>query len=184
MFNFIHVVLSWSECSRSCGGGIRSSKRNCTNPTPQGGGLYCIGSRVRYESCNTWECPRGSQDPRLQQCQKFNGNNFKISGIPSDVQWVPKYTSSMRMFLYSIKCDLYNASIKILNSYIYISQVRGSDRCKLFCRVQDSSTYYLLGASVVDGTQCGADTFDACVAGQCVAAGCDHVLGSGMKLGT
>ena len=66
---------------------------------------------------------------------------------------------------------------------IFSSQVRGSDRCKLFCRVQDSSTYYLLGASVVDGTQCGADTFDACVAGQCVAAGCDHVLGSGMKLG-
>ena len=49
--------------------------------------------------------------------------------------------------------------------------------------MQDSSTYYLLGASVVDGTQCGADTFDACVAGQCIAAGCDHVLGSGMKLG-
>ena len=61
--------------------------------------------------------------------------------------------------------------------------VRGSDRCKLFCRVQDSSTYYLLGASVVDGTLCGADTFDACVYGQCVPAGCDHVLGSGMKLG-
>ena len=61
--------------------------------------------------------------------------------------------------------------------------VRGPDRCKLFCRVQDSSTYYLLGASVVDGTPCGADTFDACVFGQCVAAGCDHVLGSGMKLG-
>ena len=74
-------------------------------------------------------------------------------------------------------------SIEILNCYIILSQVRGSDRCKLFCRVQDSSTYYLLGASVVDGTQCGADTFDACVAGKCVAAGCDHVLGSGMKLG-
>ena len=84
MRNFILIVFRWSECSRSCGGGIRSSKRNCTNPTPQGGGLYCIGSRVRYESCNTWECPRGSQDPRLQQCQKFNGNNFKITGIECD----------------------------------------------------------------------------------------------------
>ena len=185
MRNFILIVFRWSECSRSCGGGIRSSKRNCTNPTPQGGGLYCIGSRVRYESCNTWECPRGSQDPRLQQCQKFNGNNFKISGIPSDVQWVPKYTSSMQMFLYSSKSDVLYNFVPILKFWIPIfsSQVRGSDRCKLFCRVQDSSTYYLLGASVVDGTQCGADTFDACVAGQCVAAGCDHVLGSGMKLG-
>ena len=62
--------------------------------------------------------------------------------------------------------------------------VRGSDRCKLFCRVQDSSTYYLLNASVIDGTPCGADTFDACVSGQCIPAGCDHILGSGMKLGS
>ena len=62
--------------------------------------------------------------------------------------------------------------------------VRGTDRCKLFCRVQDSSTYYLLNASVIDGTPCGADTFDACVSGQCIPAGCDHILGSGMKLGS
>ena len=62
--------------------------------------------------------------------------------------------------------------------------VSGTDRCKLFCRVQDSSTYYLLNASVIDGTPCGADTFDACVSGQCIPAGCDHILGSGMKLGS
>ena len=62
--------------------------------------------------------------------------------------------------------------------------VRGTDRCKLFCRVQDSSTYYLLNASVIDGTPCGADTFDGCVSGQCIPAGCDHMLGSGMKLGS
>ena len=62
--------------------------------------------------------------------------------------------------------------------------VRGTDRCKLFCRVQDSSTYYLLNASVIDGTPCGADTFDGCVSGQCIPAGCDHMLGSGMNLGS
>ena len=40
-----------------------------------------------------------------------------------------------------------------------------------------------LGASVEDGTPCGADTFDTCVNGQCIPAGCDHVLGSGKTLG-
>ena len=65
----------------------------------------------------------------------------------------------------------------------FFRAVRGSDQCKLFCRVQSSSAYYLLSSTVVDGTKCGADTFDACVNGQCVPAGCDHVLGSGMKLG-
>ena len=36
---------------------------------------------------------------------------------------------------------------------------------------------------MIDGTPCGADTFDGCVSGQCIPAGCDHILGSGMKLG-
>ena len=95
-----NIFLSWSDCSRSCGGGIQHSRRNCSNPVPEGGGLYCIGSRVRYESCNTRECPKGSQDPRLQQCQTFNGNNFNIVGIPTDVKWVPKYTGSMSVYLF------------------------------------------------------------------------------------
>ena len=104
----------------------------------------------RYESCNTWECPVMSKDSRLEQCQKYDGNNFSLVGIASDVKWLPKYTG-----------------------------ILGSDRCKLFCRTQDSSAYYLLGTSVIDGTPCGPDTFDACVNGQCISAGCDHVLGSG-----
>jgi hypothetical protein len=50
--------------------------------------------------------------------------------------------------------------------------------------VHRSSAYYLLSSTVVDGSKCGADTFDTCVSGQCVPAGCDHVLGSGAQLGT
>ena len=85
----------------------------------------------------------------------------------------------MQHFITSAQNKLCSGMIILHDFYI----VRGSDRCKLFCRVEDSSAYYLLGASVVDGTPCGADTFDSCVNGQCVLAGCDHVLGSGMKLG-
>ncbi len=62
--------------------------------------------------------------------------------------------------------------------------VQGTDQCKLFCRVHRSSAYYLLASSVIDGTECGAGTFHKCVNGQCVPAGCDHVLGSGKALGT
>ena len=75
-------------------------------------------------------------------------------------------------------------NIEMLPLWLPFFVVRGTDRCKLFCRVQDSSTYYLLNASVIDGTPCGADTFDGCVSGQCIPAGCDHILGSGMKLGS
>ena len=107
------------------------------------------------------------------------GYHLMLNGYQSTPQ-----VSTRSYFEFNVKvCDISQTSNLQYNTILFYTQVRGSDRCKLFCRVQDSSTYYLLGASVVDGTQCGADTFDACVEGQCVAAGCDHVLGSGMKLG-
>ena len=84
----------WSACSRSCGGGIRSRARECDGPAPANGGLYCKGDRVQYESCSTQDCPAGSRDFRLEQCEEYNGKNFDIEGVPRDVRWVPKYTSS------------------------------------------------------------------------------------------
>ena len=41
---------------------------------------------------------------------------------------------------------------------LYLS-VGEEDKCKLYCRVEYSSAYYLLAASVEDGTPCGKDTF-------------------------
>ena len=64
-----------------------------------------------------------------------------------------------------------------------VNSVTSEDACKLYCRVEFSSNYYLLDSSVVDGTPCTPDTFDKCVAGTCVEAGCDHQLGSTAKLG-
>ena len=64
------MSFSWSDCSRSCGGGIRRSERACDRPTPKHGGLHCIGDRKRYESCETFECEIGSSDFRLEQCQQ------------------------------------------------------------------------------------------------------------------
>lgn len=61
--------------------------------------------------------------------------------------------------------------------------VSPKDRCKLFCRVQGSSSYYLLKEKVVDGTTCGVDTFDVCVNGACLPAGCDRRLHSSKTLG-
>ncbi len=63
------LFCSWSDCSRSCGGGIRRSERVCDRPAPKNGGLHCIGDRKRYESCETFDCELGASDYRLEQCQ-------------------------------------------------------------------------------------------------------------------
>lgn len=40
-------------CSRTCGGGLKYSERECDRPVPANGGRYCIGERRRLFTCNT-----------------------------------------------------------------------------------------------------------------------------------
>ncbi|TRY56279.1 hypothetical protein DNTS_028393, partial [Danionella cerebrum] len=70
----------YSTCSRSCGGGTRSTSRECNRPA------------MKFRSCNTDPCPRGRRDFREEQCALFNGKHFNINGITPSVQWLPKYS--------------------------------------------------------------------------------------------
>ncbi|CAG02879.1 unnamed protein product [Tetraodon nigroviridis] len=47
----------FGSCSRTCGGGVQLSRRECNNPVPSNGGKYCQGVRVKYRSCNLNHCP-------------------------------------------------------------------------------------------------------------------------------
>lgn len=51
------VWSSWSACSESCGGGIRSQTRTCTNPKPSLLGKQCDGSSMKVTLCNKHTCP-------------------------------------------------------------------------------------------------------------------------------
>ncbi|XP_030629632.1 A disintegrin and metalloproteinase with thrombospondin motifs 20 [Chanos chanos] len=139
----------YSVCSRTCGGGTRSTSRDCNKPEPRNGGRFCVGRRMKFRSCNTEPCPRGRRDFREEQCAHFDGKHFNINGLPPTVRWVPKYSGILM-----------------------------KDRCKLFCRVAGTMAYYQLRDRVIDGTPCGPDTYDICVQGLCRQAGCDHVLNS------
>ncbi|XP_048469866.1 A disintegrin and metalloproteinase with thrombospondin motifs 6-like [Rhincodon typus] len=68
---------SWGECSRTCGGGVSYSGRQCDSPRPTIGGRYCLGERKRFRSCNIDDCPPGSQDFREKQCAEFNKIAFR-----------------------------------------------------------------------------------------------------------
>uniref|UniRef100_A0A8C5K450 ADAM metallopeptidase with thrombospondin type 1 motif 8 n=1 Tax=Jaculus jaculus TaxID=51337 RepID=A0A8C5K450_JACJA len=142
----------WGECSRTCGGGIQFSHRECKNPEPQNGGRYCLGRRAKYQSCHMEECPPNGKSFREQQCEKYNAyNHTDLDG--NFLQWVPKY-----------------------------SGVSPRDRCKLFCRARGRSEFKVFEAKVIDGTLCGPETLSICVRGQCVKAGCDHMVDSPKKL--
>uniref|UniRef100_A0A673C020 ADAM metallopeptidase with thrombospondin type 1 motif, 15b n=1 Tax=Sphaeramia orbicularis TaxID=375764 RepID=A0A673C020_9TELE len=143
----------WQQCSRTCGGGVEFSYRECTDPVPQNGGKYCEGQRVQYQSCNTQPCDDNSgKSFREEQCEKYNSPKY-LDYNGNVKQWIPKYAG-----------------------------VSPRDRCKLFCRARGSSEFKVFESKVIDGTTCGPDTTSVCVQGQCVKAGCDQVIGSNKRV--
>ncbi|PAV76138.1 hypothetical protein WR25_23439 isoform B [Diploscapter pachys] len=115
----------YGVCSRTCGGGIQKSVRDCNSPRPANGGKYCVGQKERYRSCNTQECDWDTPGFREVQCSEYNNRNVGIHGINvSTTVWVPKYAG-----------------------------VATNERCKLYCRVVDGTACDRNGDDVcIDGT--------------------------------
>ncbi|XP_030044177.1 A disintegrin and metalloproteinase with thrombospondin motifs 4 isoform X2 [Microcaecilia unicolor] len=144
---------AWGECSRTCGGGVQFSIRECNKPVPRNGGKYCEGKRTQYRSCNTKECPGSNALTfREQQCATYNHRTDLFKGFPSPMDWVPRY-----------------------------SGIAEKDQCKLTCQSKPLGYYYVLEPRVADGTPCSPDTTSVCVQGRCVHAGCDRIIGSKKK---
>ncbi|XP_050354056.1 papilin isoform X4 [Nymphalis io] len=77
----------WSEvspCSRTCGGGVASQKRICLEVTSDGRPL-CTGGDTKYFSCQTQDCPEGSNDFRAEQCAEYDDKSFR----DQKYNWVP-----------------------------------------------------------------------------------------------
>uniref|UniRef100_A0A8D2LH55 ADAMTS like 1 n=1 Tax=Varanus komodoensis TaxID=61221 RepID=A0A8D2LH55_VARKO len=69
---------SWSECSRTCGGGASYSLRRCLSSN-------CEGRNIRYRTCSNVDCPPEAGDFRTQQCSAHN--DVKYQG--QFYEWLP-----------------------------------------------------------------------------------------------
>ena len=47
----------WRSCSVTCGGGLVTRIRTCTNPPPQHGGAQCEGGGFQTKPCGSKPCP-------------------------------------------------------------------------------------------------------------------------------
>lgn len=79
----------YSECSRSCGGGVSMASRECDNPRPENEGAFCVGERIRYKVCNLDACPEDEPSFRAQQCSKFNNETYR----DKKYEWLPYFDS-------------------------------------------------------------------------------------------
>ncbi|XP_030045487.1 ADAMTS-like protein 3 isoform X1 [Microcaecilia unicolor] len=72
---------SWSDCSRTCGGGASYSLRRCLN------GRSCEGRNIRYKTCGNNDCPSDVGDFRAQQCSAHNDQKYQGQYY----EWLPVY---------------------------------------------------------------------------------------------
>ncbi|XP_075695216.1 A disintegrin and metalloproteinase with thrombospondin motifs 8 [Rhinoderma darwinii] len=114
----------WGACSRSCGGGVRFSYRECDDPQPHNGGKYCQGLRAKYESCNTQECPMEEKSFRDLQCGIYNSRDRH--GTP--IEWIPKYSGVSPRDRCKLMCQARGGSeFKVFQSKVVDGTLCGPD---------------------------------------------------------
>ncbi|XP_066471221.1 A disintegrin and metalloproteinase with thrombospondin motifs 12 [Tiliqua scincoides] len=104
---------SWSHCTRTCGAGVQTAERQCSNPEPQFGGKYCTGERKRYRMCNVKLCVRVRPNFRQMQCSEFDTVAYKNEFY----QWIPIYNTANPCELYCRPSN-YHFSEKMLDAVI------------------------------------------------------------------
>ncbi|XP_049591165.1 ADAMTS-like protein 1 isoform X3 [Syngnathus scovelli] len=72
---------SWSECSRTCGGGASYSLRRCLSSKT------CEGQNIKYRTCGNVDCPVDAGDFRAQQCSAHADVRFQGQYH----EWLPVY---------------------------------------------------------------------------------------------
>uniref|UniRef100_A0A8C0CIG9 ADAM cysteine-rich domain-containing protein n=1 Tax=Balaenoptera musculus TaxID=9771 RepID=A0A8C0CIG9_BALMU len=73
---------SWgpgSPCSRSCGGGVVTRRRQCNNPRPAFGGRACVGADLQATMCNRQACEKTQLEFMSEQCAQTNGEPLRLS---------------------------------------------------------------------------------------------------------
>ncbi|XP_043465950.1 A disintegrin and metalloproteinase with thrombospondin motifs 12-like isoform X1 [Leptopilina heterotoma] len=91
----------WSECSRSCGGGVSIMERECDHPPPANGGQFCLDERRRYKICNVESCPEDAPSFRNFQCNSYNEKEYKNKNYT----WLPYFDKSEPCELYCTDTD-------------------------------------------------------------------------------
>ncbi|XP_045323378.1 A disintegrin and metalloproteinase with thrombospondin motifs 13 isoform X6 [Leopardus geoffroyi] len=150
---------SWgppSPCSRSCGGGVVTRRRQCSNPRPAFGGRACVGDDLQAEMCNTQACEKTQLDFMSEQCSRTDRKPLHLS--PG------------------------NASFYRWGSAEQYSQ--GDALCRHMCRAIGETFIVRRGDSFLDGTRCVPSgrredgTLSLCVSGSCRTFGCDGRMDS------
>ncbi|XP_078611401.1 uncharacterized protein LOC144881901 isoform X2 [Branchiostoma floridae x Branchiostoma japonicum] len=85
---------SWSDCTATCGDGVRTRDRTCTDPAPYGDGTECAGQGTEVEHCSIPPCIETDGSTRI-----FNKNSYLRYPSPTHPSHV--WRAFVRFFPYT-----------------------------------------------------------------------------------
>eukprot|EP00058_Branchiostoma_floridae_P020606 XP_002606096.1 hypothetical protein BRAFLDRAFT_88006 [Branchiostoma floridae] len=85
---------SWSDCTATCGDGVRTRDRTCTDPAPYGDGTECDGQGTEVEHCSIPPCIETDGSTRI-----FNKNSYLRYPSPTHPSHV--WRAFVRFFPYT-----------------------------------------------------------------------------------
>uniref|UniRef100_A0AAQ4REW4 Thrombospondin-1 n=1 Tax=Gasterosteus aculeatus aculeatus TaxID=481459 RepID=A0AAQ4REW4_GASAC len=76
----------WDTCTVTCGGGVQTRKRLCSDPVPKYGGKDCVGDASLSQLCNKQDCPIDGclSSPCFPgaKCASFPDGSFRCGRCP------------------------------------------------------------------------------------------------------
>ena len=97
----------WTNCTRVCGGGLRTRHRFCNNPTPAHGGQDCVGNRIQTANCNTERCPGNLRTPAstseisVDTEARIKDNQMRSRSLSCILEWCEKIVLNVRLLIKS-----------------------------------------------------------------------------------
>ncbi|XP_059775900.1 ADAMTS-like protein 5 isoform X2 [Balaenoptera ricei] len=157
------LLLLWTLLN--CGLGV-----NAQGPgewTPWGSWSRCSSSCGRGLSVRRRQCVRF---PREELCWG-DTHEYRLCQLPE----CPPGAVPFR----DLQCALYNGHpvLGTQKTYQWVPFYGAPNQCDLNCLAEGHDFYHSFGR-VLDGTPCRPGTQGLCVAGRCLSAGCDGLLGS------
>ncbi|KAJ8042331.1 Hemicentin-1 [Holothuria leucospilota] len=153
---------NWTQCSMTCGGGLRWRARNCSSPSPQWGGNECKGKGQRRTRCNTHLCPVFAVSEKIEFVASDTSINATWSQ-PLDYIWPILYykvhirpkldrKDSERTILYN-KADGFHYHIYNLSSFKTYSTKDNSTFSLVLPFLQPYSSYEVCISTKYNYTQ-------------------------------
>ncbi|XP_053388670.1 semaphorin-5B-like [Mercenaria mercenaria] len=145
---------NWGSCTESCGGGVRTRSRSCTNPSPSLIGRSCVGDYTEVSTCNRTACPEHNVAFTAYNLYQNSSSNTILLFRNTYINNGNAYDTTTGKFTCNVP-GVYHFVVTLLKQYQVINSVsahiriNGSNKLLLYLRTKGddyNEVYMLTGA--------------------------------------